>query len=452
MIINWNVMIRFQYKDSIYTGLIFLLLLLPATHQLRPLSFPVGSFYITATESILFLIMIVWVIQGLSATKKIQRKLALRILIYLFASFFSVHLLVGIFIYGPVMAFGDFRQYIPIALYFPLVHIYRSEQAISHLRKAMFWLLIIVALYTTFVFAFFNDFMTAMALKQGTKLLSERIVMFNSLMVLFSYLGFIIAILFTGEFSYKKRAICLCILSLNSIMLLIMQSRTQWLIFILISFLSAFSFKNNFKKIIYLFNFGYCIIFFVSIGYLCVYTFDYTPSIVKRVQDSVVDRAASFMDIGKIGQKKQGKAESIATVETRVETSKLVAEEYVLPNLLFGLGFGAQLPVVNKFGEVYSWKFQIDNGYLTILAKFGLIGFALYLVLTTKIIFILFKILKSPQIENTDALIAKSFLYMISALIIGSFFSSIFIRQQASIVGFLIMISEVEFLNSKYRK
>ena len=178
--------------------------------------------------------------------------------------------------------------------------------------------------------------------------------------------------------------------------------------------------------------------------------FDYTPSVVRRIQSSVVDRLVSFTELGKVGQRDGKKTASIGTLETRLETAKRVTKDHIIPNLFLGSGFGSQIPMVDSRGNIFKWKFQVDNAYLTILAKFGLLGFLVYFLFTLKIIRCLLKIIRSPDITDEDAMLAKSFLYMMIAIVMGSLTSSIFIRQQPLIVGFLIMLCETERLARKY--
>jgi len=438
-------------RNNFYAVLITLLLLFPVSLQLRPLAVPVGSFYITAVEIIIFFLFSVWAFQQVFTGKKLVKGTLFGHYIIIFLIMFSVYLLFGLIFYGPVLALGDFRQYFPIILYFPIIHFFNFEQSIGNLRKKIFFVLITVAIYTIILFVFFNDFMAAQAIKDGKRIVGERIYIVNSLAVLFAYLGFVVAILLNPDSKFFKRILSFIIVVINAVMLLIMQSRSLWVMFSIILLLSAFSFKNYFSRLKYILIGFYSVFLFIAIAYFSVNVFNYTPSVVKRVQNSIIDRVISFKDLAKIGQKNTHKAKSIGTLETRFETAKRVTKDYIIPNFFLGSGFGSQIPMVNTHGMIYKWKFQIDNAYLTILAKFGLLGFLLYGLFAIKIVRSLFAIIRSPKISYEDSILAKSFLYMIIALILGAFFSSIFIRQQPLIVGFLIMIGEIEFMHSKYK-
>ena len=437
-------------KNRLIAFSIALLLLFPNSIQLRPLAVPIGPFYITAVEIIIFFLIGLWLFKRLFSPPQIKTDLFKKY-IFSFLILYFVYLIFGIISQGFILALGDFRNYLPIILYFPIVYFFNSESAVCEIRKAIFFVLIIVSAYTIVLFLFFNDFMSAQAVKAGKKILGERIYIINSLSTLFVYLNYIIVKLFTPDSKFRGKAVFFIILVSNAFMLLIMQSRSLWVMFAIISMLSIFSFRNFSLKIRYLFSGFFAIILLVAIGYMSISVLNYTPPAIERIQNSVVDRASSFFDLTKIGDNNTNKAASIGTLETRLETAKKVTEDYVLPHIYLGTGFGSQIPMVDSRGNIYMWKFHIDNAYLSILAKFGIPGFILYFAFTAKILISLFRLLRLRKISYEDAILVKGFMAFIFACIFASFFSSIFIRQQPLIVGFLIMLGEIEFMHVKYR-
>jgi len=55
-------------------------------------------------------------------------------------------------------------------------------------------------------------------------------------------------------------------------------------------------------------------------------------------------------------------------------------------------------------------------------------------------------ILKSAVALPEEKLLARSFLFGLSAMLVASGFSSIFVRQQPILVGFLFMLAEIAVL------
>jgi hypothetical protein len=432
------------------TLLVGLILIIPLSLQLRPIAIPAGSFHITLVECIIIYLILAWPLRQLFHQKKLFGDTIFGRYVFLIIFLYSLHLLMGLFFHGAELALGDFRQYLPFFLFFPLISYFDSDQTIGRLRKTVFFILVIVAFYSVILFTFFNEFLSVKAVDQGMQVLGERIYIVNSLSVLFAYLSFMTVKVFKPGSKMKIKLIYLIIIGLNGLMVLIMQSRNLWVMFAIIVLLSVFSLKNNVSKVKFVLIGVYSVILIVSVGYVSVNVFNYKPSMIRRIQGSVLDRLISFTELGKVGTHVAKNTVSIGTLETRLETAQRVIEDHIIPNFLFGSGFGSQIPMVDSKGNIFQWKFQIDNAYLTVLAKFGIIGFLLYLLLTIKIVKSLFRIINTPDVSDEDAILAKSFIYMILGIIIGSFTSSIFIRQQPLIVGFLIMLTETERLAGKY--
>ena len=451
MINNGKLSNSSRQQDITKALLLGLVLLSPLSLQFKPLAIPLGPFYLTLVEGAILLLIFLWPFHRLGQREKGVRHTQFGGYVLLFMIFFSLHLLFGIVSHGVILALGDFRQYLPVFLFFPMVDYFNTTEKVRQLRKVVLGIILIVAFYSIVMFVFFNDFLAGMAVKQGMRVLGERIYMVNSLSILFSYLGYVIARLFQPGVKTGHRLVFILIIALNGFMVTIMQSRSLWVMFAVIMLLSFFSMKSMASKIKYVIGGAYFLLLLLSMAYLSVTVFDYTPRVVKRVQTTVVDRVVSFTELSRVGKQHAQKTTSLDTLETRLQTAKRVATDHVMPNFILGSGFGSKIPMVDSRGNIFAWKFQIDNAYLTVLAKFGVTGFLLYLLFTIKIARTLFQVIFAPGVPDEDVMLAKSFLYMILVLTMGAFTSSIFIRQQPLIVGFLIMLCETELMAAKYK-
>lgn len=436
---------------SAVTFLIFLLLLIPSTYQLPQIAVPISSFYITAFEILTIALFVMWVFSFLFLSSSLRKKTLFGPYVFVLLVLYSLYILVGLFNLDATHVLGDFRQYMPLVLYFPLINYYNKGERIASLRKAVFAILIIVPLYVIIGFVFFNNFLLAHALKDAAAMIGDRIFFDNNLFVFFAYLGYMLVIAFNPGNSLSKRVLFAWIISLNSMMLVIMQFRTFWAMLVMVFALSFFSMRSFFGKFKYAFTITASLLFFLSSVYLVSLVADYKPAFINKIENSIYDRVGSFADLGQVGHLTAKRSASLGTVDTRIVTAKAVLKDYIAPNWLFGVGFGGQLPMVNVYGEVYTMKYQIDNGYLTIIAKFGLFGFLIYLLFSVKIVRSIFTIMRSNAVESDDRLIAESFLYAIIAMVFGSMFSSDFIREQVCILGFLIMLCEIEWIHMKYK-
>ena len=249
-------------KNRIYNLLFGLILIVPLSLQLRPIAIPVGSFYITLVEGAVIFLIVAWPFRQLTKRENLLRQTYLGRYVFILIIMYSVYLLFGLVFFGPVLALGDFRQYLPLFLFFPMVSYFHSAEAVKRFRQAVFWVLVLVAFYSVVLFIFFNDFLAAKAIEQDMRVLGNRIYMVNSLAVLFAYLGYATASVFNPGSSFKHKAICLAIIGLNGLMVLFMQSRSLWAMFAIIIFLSIFSLKNNLVKFKFIFLGGYALYFF----------------------------------------------------------------------------------------------------------------------------------------------------------------------------------------------
>ncbi|MFH2093449.1 MAG: O-antigen ligase family protein [Pseudomonadota bacterium] len=422
-----------------------LIVLIPSSYQLPVIALPLGSFYITLVEMMIFFIFILWGIQALfSRTAKDVRPLFSKYIIIMLCLYVA-YIIFGLFQRDALTVLGDFRQYLPLALYFPLLHALHNPNSLEKLRWALFNSLIIISVYIIVVITFFSGPLTAYAVKGNTGFTGERIFIDNSVFLFLSYLGYIIAALFAGSLSGARRMVHLAVIFLSTLVLLIMQVRSFWIMTAIIIIFSYFSFKSAILKFKYISIVTVSTLVLVTIAFLTLQATDYRSKTI----DNIKDRFASLSDMDKIGKTGAKRAESVGSIETRLATAEYALEKYIIPNWFFGLGFGAQTPMVNSLGSVGIMKYQIDNGYLTLLLKFGVFGLFFYALFTLKIALSIFRIIFNPQTGQEDVWLAKSFLYAIIAMIAGSFFTSIFIREQVCIVSFVIMLCEIEWMNKR---
>ncbi|MBU1388550.1 MAG: O-antigen ligase family protein [Proteobacteria bacterium] len=333
----------------------------------------------------------------------------------------------------------------PLVLYFPLLHALRNQMAVEKLRGMLFFSLIIIAIYIIVIFFFFNSALVAYAAKGNIGFTGERIFIDNSVFLFFAYLGYIVAAFFAGPMGGLRRIVYFAIIFLSILVLLIMQVRSFWIMTAIILFLSFFSLTRAIHK----FKYAFVAIVSTFVIIILVFLTLQATGFRSKAIDNIKDRFASFSDMDKIGKTGAKRTESIGSIETRMATAEYALEKYIIPNWFFGLGFGAQTPMVNTFGAKGLMKYQIDNGYLTLLLKFGVFGLFFYALFTLKITWSLFRIIFNPLTGQEDIWLAKSFLYAIIAMIAGSFFTSIFIREQVCIVSFVIMLCEIEWINKR---
>ena len=413
-----------------------------------PIAVPLESFYITAVELCIVAILLVFVVDALFRHKRVSNSGLFKNNVIVLLLLYAGHIVYGITVNGIVPTLGDFRQYIPLVLYFPIVSIGLSEHNVNSFRLKSFFVLAVVAVYVLISFMYFQNIFITYAPKEHARILRDRVFFDNTLFLFFMYLGYLIVSLYSDNSGLLKKAFFVIVIFVNILMFIISQTRNLWIMFIFVSMASVLLFDVGFHKLKYVVISTYVTLLFICLIYVGVSVLGYVPSVITKIQHSLVERASSILLIDSIDGRGVRKIESIGSVVTRIETAKVVWNQYIKPNWLFGTGFGTKLPMVYN-RQVYLWKYQIDNGYLTILAKFGLIGFLFYLFMFVKIIQSSLAIVTSKYIDNNDRLLVKSIMVGMLAVIFGSVFSSIFIRAQASIVAFVIILCEIEIIQNK---
>lgn len=421
-----------------------LIILIPSSHQLPIVAIPVGNFYITLVEILIFILVFLWFLRVLLTTHRRREKPLFAWYVFSLLGLYTTYIIVGLFQRDAGKVLGDFRQYMPLVLYFPLMSALRFENDAAPLRRSLFWALVLVSIYVAILFAFFKEPLIAYAYKAKTGFTGERIFIDNSVFLFLAYLGFMLGMILRPSAAHKERIFYIILLFLCISTLLIMQVRTFWVATAIILVLAVFSHEGIFQKFKYLFSGAVAILLVLAFIFLFIQATGYQSKALTSIQD----RFASFLDLGKIGQQTVRKTDAIGSIDTRYATAKHVFNYYMSKNWFFGLGFGAEVELVNVLGTGLK-KYQIDNGYLTLLAKFGAFGLLFYAGLTLKIVSSLLRIIFNRLSNGTDSLLAKSFLYAIVAMAIGSLFTSIFIREQVCIVSFVIMLCEIELMNGR---
>jgi len=422
-----------------------IIILLPSSYQLPQLALPVGSFYITLIEALIFALVLIWFLNVIffgSIRRGTSPFTGYVISVFLL---YAAYIIWSLFKRDAIMVLGDFRQYMPLLLYFPLRHALCDENRMEKLRDMLYVALFVVAVYTVVIFSLFKPALLAYAEKARTGFSGERIFIDNGIFLFFAYLGSITAAFFSISTSLPRKLYYALLILMNILALLILQVRTFWIMAALIFVLSVFAMKGVANK------FKYVMVGLISISLcvLLVFLFVQATDYQSKTLDSIRERLASFSDLGQVGSTTISEQETVGSVETRIATAEYAMKTYIAPNWLFGLGFGSQTPMVNKLGAQGIMKFQIDNGYLTLLLKFGLFGLLFYVIFTLKIIAELTRIIFHPATRDTDIWLAKSFLYAIIAMAAGSFFTSIFIREQVCVVSFVIMLCEITLIKQR---
>lgn len=421
--------------------LITLIILAPSSFHLPQIALPVGTFYITIVEILIFVCVAVWLIrlpfQGIGAGgKRLFSKYVASLLVL-----YAVYITVGLFQRSPIAVLGDFRQYMPLVLYYPLMQALSGQEDMEKLRRALYVSLAVISLYIIVIFAFFRADLLAYSRRGKIDMESSRIFIDNGVFLFFAYLGYFIAALNSGRLRFSRRVFYASLIILNLLALLIMQMRTFWVMAALSLILSFFSIKGAAYKLKYA---GMAAVAVLIVAVLIIIPMQVSNYRSKTV-DSIKDRVASFSDLDKVGKHRVKRAESVGSIDTRIETAKHVMKKYIAPNWLFGLGFGGKIEMVNYLGAATEKK-RIDNGYITLLAKFGVFGMLFYFSLTLKMIISLFRIMRHPKATEDDIYLARSFLCALIVMAAGSMGETVFVWEQACIVGFVVMLCEIEFL------
>lgn len=419
---------------------IFLLLIiiaLPSSFQLTPPSIPIGDFYVTLVELCIFIFLCHWLCDLLVSGKGYRSLLDGWFL--LLVSYLCLSCLLGVSRYGAIKAFGDFRQFLPLFLYFGAMRFFSHDLKIARVRWRIFDVMIIVAIYVLLVFLLFRD---SLAIEER---MAERVFFDNTMLPLMIYSGY----LFSCSFLERARnTYIFSLLGLNTMMLLIMQVRTYWVAFaVIIGSTLLTQYKSIFRTRIVV------KIFFIVVttGLAAILLVNIVPTGTngfEGVLTSIIGRVESLINLEETiyGWNSQGSSSDIETIGSRMVTAQVVWNDYIKEMPLFGTGFGGELPMVSRLGGVVLMKYSIDNGYLTILAKFGVIGFTLYGLIIWRISLYLFRITRSHFAINDEKMLAYSFLVGIFVMLIASFSTSNFIRQPPSLVAFIFMIAETEVM------
>ncbi len=422
--------------------LIALIILLPSSFQLPQPALPVGSFYITAVEMLVFAILFLGVMEVLFQKRQRLGRTLFGRQVLIILCLYTLYVIVGLFQRDATKVLGDFRQYMPLVLYFPLRTMFLDQSRSEGRRRVLLTAVMIVSVYIIIIAVFFMSRLKAYSAANLATFADDRIFIDNSLFLFLAYLGYMVAHFFSSDSVLSRRVFYLAAISLGILALLLMQVRTFWVVTVIILFLSILSFRGFGKKLHYAVSTLFLSLFMAVLIPLAMGVI--SPN--SKTLDSIKERVVSFSELDKVGQRKAKRSESMGSLDTRLATAKLVMNKYIAENWISGLGFGGEIPLANILGSSFM-KYQIDNGYLTLLAKFGVFGMLFYLALTAKIIRSLFRIISDPLSERDEVFLAKSFLYAIPAMAIGSVSTSVFIREQACIVSFVIMLCEIEAIN-----
>lgn len=429
-------------KINIQTTLLLLVFLLPSSFQLTPPAISLGAFHVTLVEIFLFLLLFHWIFDVLTTQKWVVSPLDR--LFFLLLAYICFSLVYGSVRHGTFMALADFRQFLPLFLYFWATRYFGNSNDLTIVRRRIFIVMFCVAIYVLVVFLFFRG-----ALAADIRM-ANRVFFDNTLLLLMIYSGYLLS----QAIRAKAGGYAFALLGLNALMLLVMQVRTYWL---------AFAFTLGAEAVRYRFAFLRSRVFLLAV-YLsitlvstCALMLEVVPvsHSMEGVITSISDRVNSVLNLWEtLFEFNKATGSSEETIGTRAVTAQVIWDDYVMKNPIFGTGLGGELPLLSPFGAIVLMKFQIDNGYLTILAKFGFIGFGLYGLIIWSLCRSLLRIIKSPFASLDEKLLARSFLFGIIAMMIASIFSSIFIRQQPILLGFLILLAEIAVMqrNIQIRK
>jgi len=419
------------------TALLLLIFLLPSSFQVTPPAIPIGDFYITLVEICIFILLGHWILELLSSGKGYRSSLDGYYL--LFISYLCLSLLIGFSHFGGKMAFADFRNYLPLFLYFWAMRFFGLAPDLSRVRQLIYNVMIVVAAYILFLFLFFRDILAT------SDKMAERVLFDNTIFLLMCYGGYMVGKLVINN---NKRAFMFANLALNGLMLLVMQVRSYWVAFVFVIGASVLQQRRSVLRTSIVVKTTFL---FVASVFTITLLISIVPTELTGLSGAVSsmrERVASLVNIEQtlFGWESHGSSSDTETIGTRVMSTQVVWNNYFLKNPFFGTGFGGELPMVSRLGGIVQMKYSVDNGYLTILAKFGVIGFALYGLIIWRLCILLYHISKSLYANDDERLLARSFLTGLFAILIASFFSSISVRQQPSLIAFLFMVAETEVM------
>jgi hypothetical protein len=419
----------------------------PSSFQITSPAIAIGDFYITAVEVCVAALGARWACGALVRRNATRVDHSFRWPMSAVLIVFAVSAILGLVRHGPVMALGDARQFLPLGLYFAAMRSAARPEQLAAIRNALFGVLLVVAVYVLIAFIFFRSALTVYSL-DGTRVLDDRVLFDNTLFLFLLYGGYLLS---HAICSQRRRFFFTLVVAANLLMLLVMQVRTYWVAAGLVLASAAWSQRHRLlrPRIVALSALVLPALVAALLASTLMETDDEEWGSVKT---SMTERAQSLLNFRETFIDKSAKTTNdVETLGTRWETAKAVTTDYILPNPLLGVGFGTELPMVNGAGATVWSSFHIDNGYLTILAKCGIIGFVLCGAVLLRVVAGLRRVVRSRIATPHERMLARSFLGGIVAALLASVFSSILVRQQASIIAFLLLIAESIALSRSVR-
>jgi hypothetical protein len=428
--------------------LLMLIFLVPSTFQFEPPAIPIGDFYVTVVEVCIGGLVLIWVATSLMRRPPSRAPFTGGIVALLVVLAISVA--AGVRQYGPVKALGDARQYVALCLYFWAIRDLSTGERLANVREWLVGVLGIVAAYVVAVFAFFRGELAGYAALRGASTVMEDRVFFdNTLFLLLVYAGYLLN---KALVSRQRRYWYLGVLASNAAMLLVMQVRTYWVAFAIVVLAVCWAERRSLVRARVIAPMAFMLLLLVAGGIAASLVDEDVwggagTSIAERVTSLVHFRETFFENSVKT-------TTEVETLSTRRATAEVVWREYVIPNIVFGVAMGGELPMVNAYGSVEVMKYQIDNGYLTILAKFGMVGLGVAGFVIWQVMQCLRRVLRSVMATEEERMLARSMLSGIVAVLVASGFSSVFVRQQPSLVAFTLVLAETVVLvrNVRVRK
>lgn len=420
--------------------LLLLIFLLPSSFQLTPPAIPIGDFYITVVEISIFALLFRWLLALLVNGGRAYRS-SLGFLMTVLLAYLGFCLFLGASRFGFGKALADFRSYLPLLLYFWAIRFYGLCDDLSSVRNKIFDVMAIVAIYVLIAFLFFRGYLDT------SGRMSERVFFDNTLFLVMIYGGYLLS---TAVEEKRRQFFVYFVLILNFLMLLVMQVRSYWVAFAFVVAATMFMNARKYFRSRFIFT---AIFLSATIAVASILLLNIVP--VESLGlggfvNSLSDRMGSIVNIEEtLSGRIIDTTTDVETIGTRVMTAKTVWEDYFLQYPVFGLGFGGEIPIVSPLGGIVMMKYQIDNGYLTVLAKIGVVGALLCGFIILKLWRNLYFVVSSPLTEMNDRLLARSFLIGIVAILISSVTSSVFIRQQPALLALIFMLAETEAMRRK---
>ena len=302
-----------------------------------------------------------------------------------------------------------------------------------------------VGAYVVVVFAFFRPALEAHAVinGMGTNVMEHRVFFDNTVFLLLLYGGYALNRLLVAR---KDRVLAGAALAAGALMLLVMQVRSFWGAFGIVVVLFVWSNRRALLRPPTVLAATLLIPAILGVV-LATSAAGFEAGPWAGVKTSVADRFDSLVHFREVFVERSSKASTdLETLGTRVESARVVLDEFVLPNPLLGAGLGSELPLVNEAGQLVSTGFAMDNGYLLVLAKVGVVGFLLYGLVLLKVLHVLRRVLRSSSATDEERALAHSLFSGIVAALVVSGFSSVLVRQQTSIIAFLFILAEAAAL------